>query len=181
MKLNKYKWRNRILLINTPSYKNEKYSLSKNIYEKNIEEFHRYFIKLLTNRKKDLDFGIEILDFDGKIIESYKKIIPSKIFKLFDKKTAKELNDENPKIKAQNLSLYSDYNKETTVPGLGFKDKEKALYTLNKIKNKPLKYQVNLVSTMIGRAKGHPYRNKDMNEAIKVFQKWLDNYHKTKK
>ncbi len=180
MKLNKYKWRNRILLINTPSYKNENYILTKNIYEKNIEEFHRYFIKLLTNRKKDIDFGIEIVDFDGKTIESYKKIIPSKIFKLFDKKTAKELNDENSKIKAQNLSLYSDYNKETTVPGLGFKDKEKALYTLNKIKNKPLKYQVNLVSTMIGRAKGHPYRNKDMNEAIKIFQKWLDNYHKTK-
>jgi hypothetical protein len=32
-----------------------------------------------------------------------------------------------------------------------------------------------------GRAKNHPYRNKDMDAAIKVFQKWLDTYHKNKK
>ena len=44
-----------------------------------------------------------------------------------------------------------------------------------------MKYQVSLVSTMIGRAKNHPYRNKDMDEAIKIFQKWLDNYNKSKK
>ena len=35
-----------------------------------------------------------------------------------------------------NLSLYSDYNKETTIPNLGFKNKEKALYTIKAIKNK---------------------------------------------
>lgn len=85
---------------------------------------------------------------------------------------------ENPKIKPKKLSLYSDYNKETTIPNLGFKDKEKVVYTLNKIKNKPIKYQLSLVSTMIGRAKNHPYQTKEMKEAIKVFQKWLDNYHK---
>lgn len=107
------------------------------------------------------------------------KLIPSKIYQLFTKKTAKELTIENKKIKAQNLSLYSDYNPETTVTGLGFKNKEKALHTLDKIKNKPIIYQVNLVSTMIGRAKGHPYKNNDMEEAIKIFQKWLDNYKKT--
>ena len=31
---------------------------------------------------------------------------------------------------------------------------------------------------MIGRAKNHPHKNKDMEEAIKIFQEWLDNYHK---
>lgn len=180
MNLNKYKWRNRILLINTPNYTDIKYKDAKNIYEENIEEFHKYFIKILTNRKKHIDFKIDIIDFDGTVINSYKKVNTSKIFKLFTKKTAKQLNEENKKIKAQNLSLYSDYNKETTIPGLGFKNKDKALYTLKKIKNKPIKYQVNLVSTMIGRAKGHPYRNKDMDEAIEVFQKWLDNYNKKK-
>lgn len=49
-----------------------------------------------------------------------------------------------------------------------------------KIKNKSIKYQVNLVSTMIGRAKSHPYQTKEMRDAIKIFQKWLDDYHKLK-
>ena len=43
---------------------------------------------------------------------------------------------ETKKASPKNLSLFSDYNKETTVPGLGFKDKEKALYTIEKIKHK---------------------------------------------
>lgn len=179
--MNKYKWRNRILLIETSSYKDENYIKTKEIFEENIEEFHKYFIKVLSNRKKENIFNIKIIDFDGKTLKEFKKLVPKKVYKLFIKKTAKQLNEENNKIKAQNLSLYSDYNKETTIPGLGFKDKEKAIYTLNKIKNKPIKYQVNLVSTMIGRAKGHPHKNKDMEEAIKIFQKWLDNYNKSKK
>mgnify|MGYP006237962539 FL=1 len=27
---------------------------------------------------------------------------------------------------------------------------------------------------MIGRAKNHPHKNKDMEQAIKIFQDWLD-------
>ena len=77
-----------------------------------------------------------------------------------------------PMSKNNNLSLYADYNKKTTIKGLGFKNKEKALHTLKVIKNKPLKYQISVVNTMIGRAKNHPHINKDMKEAIKVFQKW---------
>ena len=34
------------------------------------------------------------------------------------------------KIQPLNLSLYSDYKPETTLKGLGFKDKEKAIYRL---------------------------------------------------
>ena len=74
-----------------------------------------------------------------------------------------------------NLSLYSDYNKETTIPNLGFKNKEKALYTIKAIKNKPKKYIVSLINTMIGRAMNHPHRTKDMMEAVKVFKKFLKN------
>ena len=77
------------------------------------------------------------------------------------------------KYKPENLSLYADYNKETTIKGLGFKNKEKAIKTLGKIKNKPMKYQINVVNTMIGRAENNPYKNKDMLEAVKVFKKWL--------
>ena len=42
------------------------------------------------------------------------------------------------------------------------------------------KYQVNVVSTMLGRAKKHPNKTADMDEAILVFEKWMLNYKKTK-
>ena len=180
-KINKYKWKNRIILIETNSYSNDNYIKTKKLYESFIEKFHKRYIKLLTIRDKKLDFNIKIIDFDGKIVKTFSKIsskIINCIFNLFTLKEQKELLKNNDKIKPQNLSLFSDYNKETTIPNLGFKNKEKALYTINKIKNKSLKYQVNLISTMIGRAKSHPYQTKEMREAIKIFQKWLDNYHK---
>jgi len=32
---------------------------------------------------------------------------------------------------------------------------------------------------MLGRAKNHPHKTKDMNKAIKEFEKWMKNYKKT--
>jgi hypothetical protein len=71
------------------------------------------------------------------------------------------------------LSLFADYNPSITIKGLGYKDKEKAEYTIKKIKNKSLKYQKSVVSTMLGRAKSHPNQTKGMRDAIKIFEKWL--------
>jgi hypothetical protein len=31
---------------------------------------------------------------------------------------------------------------------------------------------------MLGRAKNHPHKTKEMDEAIKVFNKWIKNYKK---
>ena len=54
------------------------------------------------------------------------------------------------------------------------------LFTINTIKNRSLKYQVNVVSTMLGRAKNHPNKTKDMVGAIKVFDDWLKKYKRKK-
>ncbi len=171
--LKKYKWKYRLLLIDTPNYTNDNYKEAKDIYEKNIKEFHKRYVKFISNRKKDIKFNIKFIGFDGEIKKELTKINTTTLFKLID---------SMPMSKDKgNLSLFSDYNKETTVPGLGFKDKEKALYTINKIKNKSIKYQVSLVNTMIGRAKNHPHQTKDMLEALKVFEKWLKDYKKNKK
>ena len=97
------------------------------------------------------------------------------IFQIIDKMPI------NKKIKPINLSLYSDYNPKTTTHGLGFKNKEKALFTIKTIKNRPIKYQVNVVSTMLGRAKNHPNKTKDMEGAIKVFGNWMKKYKSMKK
>ena len=87
---------------------------------------------------------------------------------------------KSSKIQPLNLSLYSDYKPETTLKGLGFKNKEKAIYTLKVIKGRDTSYQVNVVSTMLGRAKNHPNKTSDMEDAIMVFQKWLFDYKKSK-
>ena len=180
MDLRKYKWKNRLLLIETPNYINGNYKSTKLIFEKYIKKFHQRFIKLITKRNKTYKFKIKLIGFDGTIKATYDKLVPKKIFSLISLMPLGDLKKINNKIKPKNLSLYSDYDKSTTTKNLGFKNKEKALYTIKAIKERPIKYQVSVVTTMIGRAKNHPYRNKDMDQAIKVFQKWLDDYKKSK-
>lgn len=173
MNLAKYKWKNIVLLVETPNYMNIDYKEIKNEYEKKIKLFHKYFVKLLINRSKDFKFKINIINYEGNVVKTYNQV---KINDILD--AIKKIPTDNPKITPKNLSLFSDYNKETTIKNLGFKNKEKALYTINTISNKPLKYQVSVISTMIGRAKNHPHQTKEMLEAIDIFKKWLDNYHK---
>ena len=127
--LKKYKWKCRLLVINTPNYKNSEYKKTKILYQKEIKNFHKRVIKLVT-------------------------------------------------IISKNQSLFSDYNPNTTTPGLGNKDKKKALYTIKIIKKRDSKYQVNVISTMLGRAKKHPAKTKGMMDAIKIFKKWMKNYEK---
>ena len=174
--LKKYKWKNRILLVETPNYNNKDYIKTRDLYEKNIKNFHKRYVKKLNSLNKSKEFKIKLIGFDGEVKKEFQKLEVAKIFKIIDKMPLGKMMKKNSKIKPNNLSLFSDYNKETTVPGLGFKDKEKAIYTLDKIKDKPIKYQISVVNTMIGRAKSHPHKTDNMEEAIKIFQKWLDNY-----
>ena len=168
MNLKKYKWKYRLLLIETPDYKNENYKLAKTIFEKNIKKFHKRYLKLIIRKKKFIDFNIKLIGFDGNVKKTMKILDSKKIIKLIDSMPMSKNN-----YKPGNLSLYSDYNKETTIRGLGYKDKEKALYTINKIKKKSKKYQISLINTMIGRANNHQYKTKEMNEAVKIFKKRL--------
>ena len=72
-----------------------------------------------------------------------------------------------------NTSLYEDKHPESSTKGTGFKNKQKALDTLEIIKNRDLKYQKQVVNTMYNRAKYHPYQTQDMKEAMKIFSSWL--------
>ena len=176
--IKKFKWKCRVLLIKTPNYKHQEYLKVKKIYQLQIKNFHKRTIKLVTKLVKK-DFSIILIDFDGKKIMISKTLNVKRLFKISDKsKLPKNLLDKKKLI---NLSLFSDYNPKTTTPGLGFKDKAKAIYTLNKIRNRDQKYQINVVSTMLGRAKKHPSQTKGMREAILVFNKWINNYKKKNK
>ena len=179
MDLTKYKWRCRILLINTSCYRDTNYKRSKELYQEYIKDFHKRHVKLVSNRKKRLKFSIELIGYDGTLKKKYNTLVAKDIFELIDSMPASK-SLKSSKIQPLNLSLYSDYNPKTTLKGLGFKSKEKAIYTLDAIKGRNTKYQVNVVSTMLGRAKKHPSRTSDMEDAIIVFEKWLSDYKTSK-
>ena len=177
MDLTKYKWKCRILLLNTTCYSDIGYKKSKLLYQENIKEFHKRHIKLITHRKKGLKFSISLIGYDGYLKKTFHTLVPTDIFDLIDTMPMSKKKDF-VKIKPLNLSLYSDYKPQTTLNGLGFKNKEKAIYTIEAIRERDLKYQVNVVTTMLGRAKKHPYKTQDMDDAIQVFENWLLDYKK---
>ena len=89
-------------------------------------------------------------------------------------KTSSKKNKVKSETKKVNLSLYADDHPETSTKGTGFKDKQKAIDTLEIIKDRDLKYQKQVVLTMYNRAKHHPHQTKEMRDAMKIFKDWLD-------
>ena len=174
--MKKYRWKCRVLLVKTPDYKNLKYKKAKKLYQSNIKQFHKRVVKMIS-KKTSNNFSIELFVFDGTKKQTFQNFHSQKIFNIIDKMPMSKVL-KNKKIKPLNLSLFSDYNPKTTTYGLGFKDKEKALYTVKAIKNRDLKYQVNVIATMLGRARKHPYKTKNMKDAVKVFSSWMKNYKK---
>jgi hypothetical protein len=79
-------------------------------------------------------------------------------------------------MKKVNKSLYSDNHPKTSTKGTGFKDKQKALDTLQIIKDRDMTYQKQVVTTMYNRAKYHPYQTNEMKDAMKIFNKWLEKH-----
>jgi len=180
MIIKKYLWKCRLLVLNTPNYSHSEYKRSKDLYQKDIKGFHKRYIKLITKLDKSKKFKVILTDFDGRKKNELDKVYTKKIFEIVDKMPMnKFIKDKN--FKPLNLSLFSDYKPETTLKGLGFKDKAKALFTVSAIKKRPIKYQVNVIATMLGRAKNHPNKTKDMEDAIIIFNKWMKNYKNNKK
>ncbi|XP_030745940.1 transcriptional regulator ATRX homolog [Sitophilus oryzae] len=73
-------------------------------------------------------------------------------------------------------------SKPDTVPGLGFKDKEKALDTLKNLEGRDPDYQKLAIKGLIGRAKRTITLTKDkdklqnITDAMKIFEDWLKDY-----
>ena len=157
-------WKNyRLLLIeyNDKEFRNK----ARDLYKNNLYKFHKKFLKIKYIKKNNN--LIKLYGFDTKLKAKYKKFNVERILKKVESMPM-------GKLKPVNLSLYEDYNPKTTIKNLGFKDKDKALYTIKKIKNKPLSYQKRVITTMLNRANYHPNKTKEMTEAIKIFKKWLN-------
>ena len=81
---------------------------------------------------------------------------------------------------AKSENLYTDDNPETTVQGLGFKDKEKAEQSIEKVQKLldtdeiDLAHAKQICVTMEQRSKHHTHRNEDMKEAENVWRSYLE-------
>ena len=73
-------------------------------------------------------------------------------------------------------SLYENKHPNKSLKGTGYATKDKALFTLELIKNYDLIYQKQIVITMYNRAKYHPHQTKTMKEAMEVFNEWLEKH-----
>jgi HSP20 family molecular chaperone IbpA len=78
--------------------------------------------------------------------------------------------------------LFGSETTETTFQGAGFKDKEKALETMQLLEGRDITFQFQVINSMFHRAKVIHKRTKDpekvrnLTEAIETFEKWLNNY-----
>ena len=84
---------------------------------------------------------------------------------------------DSKKIKPQ---LYNDLHPEKSLKNTGFKDLETAINTIKLVSKRSLRYQFDLINTMFNRAKYHPHKTKQMEEAMVIFKRWLDKYPKLK-
>ena len=66
MILEKYKWKSRILLVSTPSYKDRIYLEAKKIYQAKIKDFHKRYVKLICKINIKEKSSISLIGFDGK-------------------------------------------------------------------------------------------------------------------
>lgn len=155
----------RILLVETPNYKNKDYLNVKKKYNDNLQEFHKVCLKMKS--KISPKFRLKLIGFDGNIKHTYNTFNKSKIIK--DIKSMPMGN-----TKCSGLSLYADYNPKTTTKGIGYGSKEKALKTLNIIKNRNNAYKKRVVTTMYYRAKHHKYQTDGMKNAERIYKKWLN-------
>ena len=85
MDLSKYKWKYRILVLNTTCYKDKEYIKSRNLYYKHINDFKIRNVKLLANRKKGLKFSVNLVGFDRTLRLKSERLITNNLLKIINK------------------------------------------------------------------------------------------------
>lgn len=71
--MDRHRWKNRVLLVETPNYKNDRYKQIKTKFNNNFSEYDRRYVKMVSKQDKSIDkISIKLIGFDGEI----KKIYP---------------------------------------------------------------------------------------------------------
>lgn len=91
-------------------------------------------------------------------------------------------NKRNSKknLKKSQTTLYNDLHPSKSLQNTGFKDLETAVKTIQLVSKRSLRYQFDVINTMFNRAKFHPNKTANMEEAMKIFKNWLKKYPKLK-
>lgn len=93
-----------------------------------------------------------------------------------------ELSEHRKEGGWNNGQLFGAESNEDSFTGGGFKNKDKAIETLNLLQDKDITYQYHVINTMFNRAKvilkrtKDPEKVKNLSEAIEVFEKWIEDY-----
>ena len=72
----------RVLLVETPSYKNEKYQNVKNKFHKNEYDFHKVCLKLKAKISKT--FKIKLIGFDKSVKKTYNTFNKYNIYQMIN-------------------------------------------------------------------------------------------------
>lgn len=129
--------------------------IRRNIFDRNID----------INVKIDDDIKMYLYGYDGEL--KYKTGIISKdeFIKIFNIEMKQD---------GGNMDLYSSTDSNNILNGTGYKNERVALHTIKLISKRSIVYQKSVINTMYNRAKYHKNRTKDMDNAMKVYKKWLD-------
>lgn len=150
----------------TNKYKNFKKEFKK--HEEKFLERNTILKKKLVKSRDEL-FEITLIGYDGKKKYRTNKISElKKIIKLID-----NMHIGKMEKKLKNIDLYTDAHKKKTIKNLGFKNKEKAIYSIKKVKHLSKKDQFRIINVLYQRAKYHPNITKDMKEAMSVLKAYL--------
>lgn len=170
--IKKYIGKYRLILIETPE-NNKDYTKAR----KDLERYKKELDSLgtIVKKKKSDKFMIYLIGIDGNIKYKTKNYNNWDIFLRKIREMPMEINKE--KI-IKKLSLYADYHPDESKKGFGYKDKKTAEETIRILKRYNKRYQFLVIITMYNRAKYHYNQTKDMREAMKVYEKWLNNYKK---
>lgn len=167
----------RTLIINwNPTNLNKKIQFQAKI-KKNKIQLEQRNLKIKYVKTENKPVKTTLIGYDG-MIKYQKTGFPTlqKIFSLIDQMPIRKLE-----MCGGNMDLYSDNNPKTTLKGTGFKDAKKARDTIKLVKEYSKVYQFQVINTMYYRAKYHPHRTKGMEEAMKIFSRWLAKYKKSKR
>ena len=151
--------------------KKNKIKLLLHAYEKELDE-RNVKIKYIKNEDRNEHFSVQLYGYDGELKYRTNKVnCIEHVIELIDKMP---MGHEELVEKLKSLELYTDAHKNTTIKGLGYKNKETAQKSILAISKLPKDLQFKIINVLYQRAKYHPYPTEGMKEAMKVFKKWLD-------
>jgi hypothetical protein len=171
----------RILKISYSTDKKEKYEQFQKERKRYRDEFFQRNLEIISHRtsKRQNLFLIELYGYDGLLKYQTNKISSNTFPTILSK------IDKMPmgKIEKKSFDLYTDAHPKTTLQGVGFKDADTAIRTIQKVEEskKSDHHKYLIIHTMFYRAKYHPNQTKDMKEAMKIFKDWLDKKKKKQK